>query len=188
MAHVATCHGGTLVEGKSAYVFQLPDGRQVQGRAFQTDANWPWRESEHGPRVRYARLTALSPTYGPVTVVIVDQPERDRYYLRCRETSRTAPRLIREWRRRSWIEHTFRTLKHLLATEACQVQGEAGCYGHLVLRLIAGIVLLYTARVLIKGKVTMEEIVFSLKHHWRVLDSELLELQGLSWDLRGKAT
>jgi hypothetical protein len=188
LAHVATCHGGTLVvEGKSAYVFQLPDGRQVKGRDFRTDSHWPWRESEHGPRVRYARLTALSPTYGPVTVVIVDPPGRDRYYLLCRETSRTAPRLIRAWRRRSWIEHTFRTLKHLLATEACQVQGEAGYYGHLVLRLIAGVVLLYTARVLFKGKVTMEEIVFSLKHHWRFLDSELLELQGLSWDLRGKA-
>jgi hypothetical protein len=57
---------------------------------------------------------------------------------------------------------------------------------HLVLRLLAGLVLLYTARVLCKGRVTMEELLFSLKHHWRFLDSDLLELQGLSWHLRSK--
>jgi hypothetical protein len=186
MAHVATCQGGTLVvEGKSSYAFQLPDGRQVKGQDFLTEANWPWRENEHGPRGRYARLTLTNPTYGRVTVILVDQPGRDRYYLLCRETPLTAPRLIRAWRRRSWIEHTFRTLKHLLVTEACQVQGEDGYYGHLVLRLVAGMVLLYTARVLFKGKVTMEEIGFSLKHHWRFLNSELLELHGLPCDLRG---
>jgi Transposase DDE domain len=188
MAHVATCQGGTLVvEGKSSYVFQLPDGRQVKGQDFLTEANWPWRDNEHGPGGRYARLTLTNPTYGRVTVILVDQPGRGRYYLLCRETSLTAPRLIRAWRRRSWIEHTFRTLKHLLVTEACQVQGEDGYYGHLVLRLMAGMVLLYTARVLFKGKVTMEEIGFSLKHHWRFLNSELLELRGLSCDLRGES-
>lgn len=89
----------------------------------------------------------------------------------------------RAWRRRSAIEHTFRTLKHLLATEACQVTDEDAYYGHLVLRLLAGLVLLYTARVILKGRVTMEEIIFSLKHHWRFLHSEPLELQALSWDL-----
>jgi hypothetical protein len=53
MAHVATCQGGTLmVEGKSSYVFQLPDGRQVKGQDVLTEANWPWRESAHGPGVR----------------------------------------------------------------------------------------------------------------------------------------
>ena len=34
----------------------------------------------------------------------------------------TLPRLIRAWKRRHWIEYCFRTLKHLLATVACQVQ------------------------------------------------------------------
>ena len=87
----------------------------------------------------------------------------------------TAPRLIRAWKRRSWIEHSCRTLTHLLATDACQVHGEDAYYGHLVLRLLAGLVLLYTARRLLKGRVTMEEIVFSLKHHWRFLHSKDLE-------------
>jgi hypothetical protein len=32
MRHVATTHQGTfLVEGKSTYVFELPDGRQAKG-------------------------------------------------------------------------------------------------------------------------------------------------------------
>lgn len=95
----------------------------------------------------------------------------------------TAPRLIRAWKRRSCIEHHFRLLKHLLATEACQVHREDAYYGHLVLRLLAALVLLYTARLLCKGRVTMEEIVFSLKHHWRFLNSKNLELHGLSWNL-----
>jgi len=129
------------------------------------------------------RLTATSPTYGQITVVIVDEPGQDRYYLLCWATAITAPRLIRAWKRRSWIEHHFRLLKHLLAAAACQVHGEDAYYGHLVLRLLAGLVLLSTARILCMGRVTREEIVFSLKHHWRFLNSNDLELHGVSWDL-----
>jgi hypothetical protein len=29
--------------------------------------------------------------------------------------------------------------------------------------------------------------VFSVKHHWRFLESEMLELQALSWDFRSRA-
>jgi len=131
MTHVTTCQGGTLVvEGKTSSVFSLPDGRQLKGRDVLTRSDWPWRESLHQPGVCDARLTLSRPTYGRVTVVIVDQPGRDRYDLRCRETAISAPRVIRAWRRRRWIEHTFRTVNHLLATEACQVQGEDAYYGH----------------------------------------------------------
>jgi hypothetical protein len=188
LAHVTRQQQGTLlVEGKRTYVFQLPDGRRVKGRDLLTQDDWPWHDSAQRPGVRYARLTATSPTYGRVTVVIVDEPGEDRYYLLCLDTAITAPRLIRAWKRRSWIEYYFRLLKHLLATEACQVQTEDAYYAHFVLRLLAGLVLLYTSRVLFKGQVKMEEIVFSLKHYWRFLDSELLELQGLSWGHRSKA-
>jgi hypothetical protein len=82
------------------------------------------------------------------------------------------------------LSDSFRTLKHLLAAEACQIHEEDAYYGHLVLRLLAGLVLCYTARRLFKGCVTMEAIVFSLKHHWRFLNSKDLELHELSWDLR----
>src|SRR5205085_8108039 len=77
--------------------------------------------------------------------------------------------------RRSSDLFVFRTLKHLLAAEACQVHSEDAYYGHLVLRLMGGFILFYTARVMCKGRVTMEEIVFSLKHYWRFVNSEALD-------------
>src|SRR4030095_3230115 len=115
----------------------------------------------------YVRLLATSPTYGQVTVVIVDEPGQDRFSLLCLKTERGGPQLIRRWRRRSWIEFVFRTLKHLLVTEACQVHSEDAYYGPLVLRLMASFVLFYHARVRCKGRLTMEEMIFSLKHYWR---------------------
>ena len=48
-------------------------------------------------------------------------------------------------------------------------------YGHLVWRLLAGLVLCYTARRLFKGRVTREAIVLSVKHHGRFLTSKDLE-------------
>jgi hypothetical protein len=42
-------------------------------------------------------------------------------------------------------------------------------------------------RVPLKGRVTMEEIVFSMKHNWRFLDSGPIELRTLSWNLRMEA-
>ena len=59
------------------------------------------------------RLRATSPTSGQVTVVIVDEPGQDRVSLLCLETERSAPQLLRRWRRRSGMECVFRTLKHL---------------------------------------------------------------------------
>jgi hypothetical protein len=157
MQHVQDAHQGTvLVEGKQSYTFILADGRKVKGHDLVHQPDWPWREHPWEPRVRYARLAATSPTYGEVTVIIVDEPGQDRFYLLCLETERSAPQLIRRWRRRSWIEFVFRTLKHLLATEACQVRSEDAYYGHLVLRLMGSFILFYTARVICKGRLTME--------------------------------
>jgi hypothetical protein len=182
MRHVATTHQGTfLVEGKSTYVFEMPDGRQVKGQDLQQHRDWPWRHSAQVPEVRYARLHATSPTYGAVTLIVVSAPrEEEQFYVICLETDISAPRLIRAWKRRHWIEHCFRTLKHLLATGACQVHSEDAYYGHLVLRLMGCLVLFYTSRVVCKGRITMEEIIFSLKHYWRFVDSEALELKALS--------
>jgi hypothetical protein len=188
MHHIATTHQGTfLVEGKSTYSFGLPDGRQVNGSDLRQPPNWPWRESLQVPGVRYARLRATSPTYGAVTVIIVHEPGVELYYLLCVETAISAPRLIRAWKRRYWIEYCFRTLKHLLATGACQVQSEDAYNGHLVLRLLGCFVLMYTSRVVCKGQLTMEEIIFSLKHYWRFVDCEPLELKALSQGVDEKA-
>src|SRR5262245_46328458 len=82
--------------------------------------------------------------------------------------------------------HT-RTLKHLLATGACQLQNEEAYYSHLVLRLIGCVVLFYTSRIICKGRLTMEEIIFSLKHYWRFVDCEALELKALSREVDEQA-
>jgi hypothetical protein len=37
-------------------------------------------------------------------------------------------------------------------------------------------------------RLTMEEIIFSLKHYWRFVDCEALELKALSQGMDGKAT
>ena len=41
-------------------------------------------------------------------------------------------------------------------------------------------VLFYTSRVIFKGHVTMEEIVFTLKHHWMTVDYEPFELYAIA--------
>jgi len=188
MRHAATTHEGTfLVEGKSTYTFELPDGRQVKGHDLQQDREWPWRSSEQVPGVRYARLRATSPTYGAVTLIVISEPREEQFYVMCLATAISGPRLIRAWKRRHWIEHCFRTLKHLLATGACQVHSEEVYYGHMVLRLMGCFVLFYTSRVVCKGRLTMEEIIFSLKHYWRFVDSEALELKALSQGVAEKA-
>lgn len=181
MQHGGAQHQGTLVvEGKQSYVFTLADGHKGKGRDLIQGEGWRWRQSPWEAGVYYVRLQAISPTDGRVTIVIVDEPGQDRFYLRCMETMLSAPQLIRRWRRRTWIEFVLRTLKHLLATEACQVHSEDAYYGHLVLRLMGSFVLFYTSRVICKGRLTMEEIIFSLKHYWRFVDLEALELPALS--------
>jgi len=156
--------------------------------AWPAEAKRALIEPEH-PQLSLRRQCAL---LGLARAGVYDPPVGDRakdlQLMRSRDAHSTETplygvRRMTAWKRRSWIEHHFCLLKHLLATEACQVHGEDAYYGHLVLRLLAGLVLLYTARVLCKGHVTMEEIVFSLKHHWRFLKANNLELHGLSWDL-----
>jgi DDE superfamily endonuclease len=181
MAHVTNTHHGTvLVQGKATYTFTLADGHKVKGADFIHQDDWPWRQSLHARGCRYARLRANSPTYGEVTLLLVDKPGEDRFYLLCFASQIPATRLLRLWSRRHLIEQVFRTLKHLLATDACQVHSEDAYYGHLVLRLMACFVLYYTSRVIFKGHVTMDEMVFNLKHHWTSVDCQELELYGLS--------
>src|SRR5262245_8886689 len=104
--HVRDVHHGTLlVEGKVTYCFTLADGRQIKGQDLIEGQGWRWQPHPWEMGVRYVRLRATSPTYGQVTVIIVDSPGQDRFYLVCLETERSAPQLIRRWRRRHWIEY-----------------------------------------------------------------------------------
>ena len=188
MQHVRAAHQGPLlVEGQQSYTFTFADGQKVTGRDLIQGEGWRWQQHPWEAGVRYVRLRATSPTYGQGILVIVDEPGQDRFYVLCVDTSLSAPQLIRRWRRRTWIEFVFRTLKHLLATDACQGHSEDAYYGHLVLRLMASFILFYTSRIICKGGMTMEEIIFSLKHYWRFVDVEALELQTLSYGLSTKA-
>src|SRR5688500_3224846 len=122
-----------------------------------------------------------------VSSLKVSEPRIKKIEVRC--FKRAAPismsltipvtRLIRAWTQRHWIEQMFRFLKHLLATAACQARSEDAYYGHFVLRLIAGFALFYTSRFIFKGHVTMEEIVFTLKHYWMTVDYEPFELYAI---------
>jgi hypothetical protein len=47
---------------------------------------------------------------------------------------------------------------------------EDAYYGHLVLRLMGCLVLFYTSPVIGTGRLTMDEMIFSLKHDWRFVD------------------
>ena len=88
---------------------------------------------------RTSRTT--SPTYGPVTVVIVTEPSQAGDDRRCQATPLTAPRLIRAWKRRRGMAHDCRPLTPLWATAACHVPGEEAYDGPLGWRLLAGLVL-----------------------------------------------
>jgi alanine racemase len=45
---------------------------------------------------------------------------------------------------------------------------------------MACFVLFSTSRVIFTGQVTMDEMVFNVKHHWSSVDCQELELYGLS--------
>jgi hypothetical protein len=157
---LANHHITLIVEGKQSYVFYLPDGKD-----FVNTEEWPWRRSSQVPKVEYARLTVTSPTYGSVIVTLVNEPGQDRYYLLCQVTHISSPRLIRAFNKRFWIEWAFRSLKTLLGTGSCQMHREDSYYGHFFFRLMALTVLAYTVRKLLRSKVTMERVIFCLKHY-----------------------
>ena len=179
MRLVDTTHRGTLlVEGKSTYIFDLPDGRQVKGH-HSSSARGRGGTASRSLGCACAAASAQSELWCR-DPHLVSEPREEQFYLMCLDTAISGPRLIRAWKRRHSIEHCFRTLKHLLATGASQVHSEDAYYGHLVLRLMGCLVLFYASRVVCKGRLTMEEVIFSLKHYWRFVDCEALELKALS--------
>jgi DDE superfamily endonuclease len=181
MRHVAKVHQGTLlVQGKSHYIFTLENGQQVKGSDLVKAQHWTWQHSLHAPGCRYVRLRVRSRTYGDVLLVVVDKPGDKPFYLISMSLTIQVTRLIQAWSQRHWIEQLFRLLKHLLAAEACQARSENAYYGHFVLRLIAGLVLFYTSRFIFKGQVTMEEIVFTVKHYWITVDYKPFELYAIA--------
>jgi len=181
MRSVAKAPQGTLlVQGKRSSTFTLEDGRKVKGADVVKTDHWAWQQSLHAPGCRYVRLRARSRTYGQVLLVVVDKPGEKPFYLISMSLTIQVTRLMQAWNQRHWIEQLFRILTHLLAAEACPARTEDAYSGHFVLRLMAGFVLFSTSRVIFKGHVTMEAIVFTLKHHWMTVDYAPFELYAIA--------
>ena len=132
--------GSVVVEGQPTAVVPRPDGRRMTAQELRRRADWPWRDGRPRPRLRSGRLTATSPTSGPVPGVVSDEPRPARSDLRGRATRLTAPRVLRAWQRRRGLAPHGRVLTPLLAVEACQVHGADASDGPLVVRLRAGLV------------------------------------------------
>jgi len=110
---------------------------------------------------------------------MVDKPGEQPFYLFSMSLTIQVTRPMQAWNQRHWIAQRCRIRKPLLAAEACQARTADAYYGHVVLRLMAGCVLFYTRRVIFKGHVTMEEIVFTLKHHGMTVDYAPFELYAM---------
>jgi len=104
--------------------------------------------------VRYARLRATSPTYGAVTIIIVDASRDAQFYVMCLDTAISGPR---SYGRGSVAvgSSMLSDLETLLAAGACQVHSEDAYYGHLVIRLMVAWCC-STLAVICKGRLTME--------------------------------
>jgi hypothetical protein len=188
MRRVAVPHGGTLlVAGQRPSLCNLAAGRHAKGRDWQPPRAWPWRARPQVPGVRAVRLRATSPTSGAVLSTIGNEAEAEQYALMGLDPESRAPRLMRAWKRRSWIEPCCRTLQHVLATGACQGHPEEAYDGHWVWRLMGCLGLCSTSRVVCKGRRTREEIIVSLPHSWRFVDAAALALQALSQGVDEKA-
>jgi len=133
LAHVAdTPHGTCVVPGKAPSTSSLDDGRKIKGADLVDEDNaGPLRPSLNAPAWRSARRRATSPTEGEGTLIIVAKPGEKRCALRCVATPRQATRWRRRWARRHGSAPVFRPLKHLLATDACQVPSAQAYDGHL---------------------------------------------------------
>jgi len=175
------CGAALLVNGKAAWVFYLDGGRRLEGKELFEEPSLQRRQSPQAPGMSYARVLANSPSFGRVVLSIVwPYDEQDPYYLLCRDTMMSSPRLLRAWQRRSWIEWCFRALKHLLEAGAGAVHSEGAYYGHLALRLMALTILLYSVQRRLHRAPTMEQVLWGIREHWQSLDSKFLNLKALS--------
>jgi hypothetical protein len=163
------------VQGTRSAPFPRDDGRQVKGADVVTADHWSWQPRRQAPGCRDGRLRARRRTSGQGRLVGVDKPGATPVYRSSMARTLQVTRRMQAWQQRHGSEQMVRLLTHLLATEACQARTEDAYEGHVVLRLMAGFVLCYTRRVICKGHVTREEIVFTLKHHWMTVDYEPFE-------------
>lgn len=174
----------SVLQGKTSFVFE----GTVQGHPFQGSAqdlldrdNWDWKTSPQCPDLPYVRLTLRNPTFGKVVLVLRKLPGEEKPdYLMGLDGSVTAPRMLRAYWRRPWIEAFFEACKAMLHIEQFKFRTLGGIYGMLALRFLSFVVFDYAGRRLSRGQRTGGQIVRTLRYHGTLWLKQLLESKVLS--------
>lgn len=167
-----------VVEGKANYVFYVDDQR-VHGKDLFELKGVRWHNSTQMPLLRYARVRARSPSFGPLLLLLWEKGE-ERRYLMMRDNFFSSVRIIVAFKLRWWVEDFFRTLKSHLKIESFQFTKEDEVYAHIVLRVLCFLVVGYVLKVVARGKVTIGELVFTLRRYWFKWMPKVLDLQAFS--------
>jgi len=173
-----------IVSGKTCFVFEgIVQGAYFKGSAQELleRADWKWKRSSQYPDIPYVRLRLKSPSFGKVVFVLRKLPEEDKPdYLLCLDDTVTAPRVLKAYRRRPWVEAFFEVCKSTLDVEHFKLHTPGGIYGFLVLRFLSFVVFDYAARRLMRGRLTGGQIVRTLRYHGTLWLKQLLESKALS--------
>ena len=127
------------------------------------------------------RLTLRNPTFGKVVVVLRNLPTKDKPdYLIGLDPSVSAPRMLRAYRRRPWIDTFFEVCKATLRIEHFKFRALGGIYGVVALRFLSFVVFDYAGRRLSHGHLTGGQIVRTLRFHGTLWLKQLLAAKALS--------
>jgi hypothetical protein len=173
-----------ILQGKTSFVFE----GAIQGRPFQGAAHdlldrddWTWKCSPQCPDLPYVRLTLTNPTFGKVLVVLRKRPGEEKPdYLLGLELTVTAPRMLRAYRRRPWIEAFFEACKAMLHIEQFKFRTLGGISGMLAFRFLSFVVFEYAGRRLSRGRRTGGQILRTLRYHGTLWLKQLLAAKVLS--------
>lgn len=173
-----------IVEGKTSFVFEgTIQGIRFQGSAEELLArpDWNWKTSSQCPGIPYVRLTLKNPSFGNVVLVLRNLPKEEKPdYLLCLVPSVTAPRLLKAYRRRPWVEAFFAVCKSTLHIEQFKFRTPGGIYGFIALRFLSFLVFDYAGRRLTHGRLGGGQIIRTLRYHGTLWLKELLENKTLS--------
>ena len=173
-----------IVQGKTSFVFEgIIQGIPFEGAAqdLLQHSQWTWKVSPQCPEIPYVRLILKNPTFGKVVVVLRKLPTKDKPdYLIGLDLSISAPRMLRAYRRRPWIEAFFEVCKATLRIEHFKFRSLGGIYGVVVLRFLSFAVFDYAGRRLSHGHLTGGQIVRTLRYHGTLWLKQLLESKVLS--------
>ena len=95
MRQVAITHGApSWWKGKARMSSRWQAGARSRGRTCSICAIGPGVTAHRHRECVVLRLRATSPTYGAVTIIVVDKPGEDQFYVMCLDTAISRPRLM----------------------------------------------------------------------------------------------